>query len=426
MSNSEIIEALQAQVDVLQSEKDKMEARFTAEYQTLLSQFEDSVDKFEKISTSVESILASKGISVKNSTEDITELFDRYNEQLQTTVAAAQAEIERVQAENEGLQAELGKATAEIDELKSTITEIRQQKSVQTFGSLSGMLSSPAFKAATLGIFTQFAGDNKRKEGFGNATNANIRNTIPEEAPDGLVPIKKYYINLLAQLSEQLQADQSPIQINNPEHINILANILKIVSSPQPAGIYSLNDDVFNSAVAQSLIKQLNAVNELSYNSSEPVLFIPTPEAREILKQGKIKLPGNIELNQQVKTQLIQNFFSVNNTVSYIMYPAIKIGDFSKEEKSLGLYIENIDINLFEIKNNTVRFGRYLVDKKPGVQANVVQPGKSLPTLGSFVYQDAQDKKFFAPGVGNFVSRAEIIRIFIKSLLSALRTAWAL
>ena len=101
------------------------------------------------------------------------------------------------------------------------------------------------------------------------------------------------------------------------------------------------------------------------------------------------------------------------------------IGSESVSQKTYKNYIKDIDINLFEIQNNVVRFGRYLIDKVTG-QANTTNPGKRLPTLGDFNEIDKPNKLFFDSDSGKLVSRAEIIRIFIKSLYSALQSAWDL
>ncbi len=443
---NEQIANLESQVKQLEAEKAEMQAYAEAEYEKLLKQLQESVDKFEKLSEGIEieiskvealkSIFASKGISVKGSIKDISAAFDRYNEQLQKTVATAKAEVENVQARNEELQMELQEQKIEVQELKATIEQLRQQKSVQTFGSLSGMLSTPAFKSATIDIFTQFAGDQKRKAGFESVSNSNIRETLPGTGPEktnnqanDLYAIKKYYIDTLKVLAINLSAFESQVTLNDPLEINTLANILKLISSPQPTGLYSLNDVQLNDATAKGLVTKLRTINEENYNSTEPVLYLPTSSELDHLSKGLVSFPEDKDLiklgitqKANIKQQLIANFFNNNKTELYVMYPTMKIGKEVVKKETKEEFIKNIDINLFEIKNNTVRFGRYLAGSATAV-SNVTEAGKRLPTLGDLITQDTKEP-FFATSEGKLVSRSEIIRIFVKSLLSALESAW--
>ena len=393
-------------------------------------------EQLTKLKNNYDVIVSKLGLGAEATTDEILDAINSFEEKRKNAVTALERKILDLETQNEELDTQVGESKAQIELLERQIEDMRKDRSVQTFGSLSGMFSSPAFKSAIIGIFTKFAGDQKRKtkEGYTEASNSNIRDTLPDKGPkrtgdsgNDLIALKNYYLDTLRTIAEKLKVNDSPIEaIADPNQINILANILKTISAPQPAGLYSLNDDQFNKgAELNELVTKLKTVNEPNYNSNEPVIYIPTKEELTKLKQGLISLEeGTYNAKQAIKTTLIKNFFSKNDTSMYVLYPSMKIGDEISYQQGKNEYIQHIDINLFEIKNNTVRFGRYLTDKVTA-QSNNTNPGERLPTLGDLLNQD--DKKpFFANYEGKLISRAEIIRIFIKSLLSALEEAWDL
>jgi len=351
---------------------------------------------------------------------DLQKHLDAVEEARRDAMAATESELERVKDENEELQTENENLQAEVVTLRAEIAKARSATKVQTFGSLSGMLSSPAFRSATLGIFTKFAGD---RDEYNSAANANVRNTVPDKtaAPGGFDALKKYYLDNLVALGDNLKAFDSETLVIDPADIQILANILKTMSSPQPAGLYSLKDQEYNEG-AMSLVNIIEKINPPNYNSTEPCLYIPTVEDKSDLKNAgaNLSIGDKKFINLEMKRTLLENFFKANDNLLYLMYPQMKISSEGTDTKERLAYIENIDLNFFEIKENTVRFGRYLTKATP--VSNTGGAGLTNPTLGDI----KKGSEVFFASHGKLISREEIVKLFIRSLLSSLEGTWGI
>jgi chromosome segregation ATPase len=353
---------------------------------------------------------------------DLQKHLDAVEEARRDAMAATESELERVKDENEELQTENETLKGEIATLRDEIAKARSATKVQTFGSLSGMLSSPAFRSATLGIFTKFAGD---RDEYNSAANANVRNTVPDKtaAPGGFDALKKYYLDNLVALGTSLNAFDSETLVIDPADIQVLANILKTMSSPQPAGLYSLKDQEYNEGEgAMSLVNIIEKINPPNYNSTEPCLYIPTVEDKSDLKNAgaNLSIGDKKFINLEMKRTLLENFFKANDNLLYLMYPQMKISSEGTDTKERAAYIENIDLNFFEIKENTVRFGRYLTKATP--VSNTGGAGLTNPTLGDI----KKGNEVFFASHGKLISREEIVKLFIRSLLSSLEGTWGI
>ena len=250
-----------------------------------------------------------------------------------------------------------------------------------------------------------------------------MRNTVPDKtaAPGGFDSLKKYYLDNLVALGASLKAFDSETLVIDPADIQILANILKTMSSPQPAGLYSLKDKEYNEG-AMSLVNIIEKINPPNYNSTEPCLYIPSVEDKNDLEHAGVNLSiGDKKfINLEMKRTLLENFFKANNNLLYLMYPQMKISSESTDTKERSDYIQNIDLNFFEIKENTVRFGRYLT--KATSVANTGGAGMVNPTLGDI----KKGSEVFFASHGKLISREEIVKLFIRSLLSSLEGTWGI
>ncbi len=353
----------------------------------------------------------------------------------QNAIAAVEQEKEKLEKQNQALQVENTELQSQVADLEAQLEKMRSEVKVQTFGSLSGMLSSPAFKAATIGVFTNFAGKRDNYNASNAGLNANIQSTLPG-VPEGAgagKPLREYYYNTLLELAKELGAvnkdgsnDPNIKSFDNPEEIKLLANILKMMSSPQPSGIYSLRDNEFNiETVTDPLTgsKPYKPINNIYdsiksiainiYNNHEPSLYLPI-----IYPSSENSMFGTI-LDIQALTKFDNYFKEVNRSSFYIFYPEMKIGEIEKsigKEEQREEYIKKIEAKLYNIQAYSVRQDAILE----------IKSGKQI-TLEDITDKKDKTIKFFnKPENGVLVGRAEIIRIFIKSLLSALKTAWGL
>ena len=350
-----------------------------------------------------------KALAGKDS--EIAALTAAVSEATKNAEAAAKEALDELRAENQALQTENSALKEQLAALQTQLASMRNVSKVQTFGSLSGMLSSPAFKAATIGIFTKFADKKERKTYTNLNVNTNIRSSLPGQ-PEGTetsAPLRAYYIQTLEALAKELGAikkdgseDPDITFVENQQEIQLLANILKIMSSPQPSGLYALIDDSLLLSNIKTLTDKLKTQRE-GFSSYEPSLFVPEKP------MTGIKIDTTKAVSNTSDNLILGNYFNDKLKYIFVTYPSMKISGEQSEgvaDLDRNSYISKVSLSLFNIGEFAVKQDKFI-------------NGKMLSDL------KVEDKSFFTePTNGKLISRSEIVRIFIKSLLSALKSAW--
>ena len=287
------------------------------------------------------------------------------------------------------------------------------------------MASNQAFRNATLLTMATPQGE---KKSVLNTNAGNIQRILPglDGAPEDA--IYQAYINSMTELETTLlpPSKKKGAAVVDPNGVIFLANIVKILSSPQVSGLYALLDF---QAEMEPLIPALQAeaaIDEL--NLSEPAIFImpANPALKTTLTGVDFEVTGaNIGQNFLWKDKIVKAFFDEKHNrdaVVMAMFPKVEINEkdsYTGEIITTPDYLSKVALSLFEVRGNTVTAARYSSDKPRSVLDDV----KTSTTLANITSKGANKGRLIFNGI-TMIPRSAVTRLYLRSLKAALQSKW--
>lgn len=420
---------LQKVKEALAAKDDELEAQLAAFAETrraLEAQIESGVSNREMLEEL-------RGIreSLKGQVEDdvpeekkTAQLLAEVNEQRQRVEEALRAEIAELKARAEELAAESQSQKAEIVALNKRIEDLQRQKSIQNFGMLTSfMVSNPAFRGAAL---LSMATVPEGKRSVLNTNAGNIQRMIPGLEGSPSEAVYRAYLDAMTDLEKVLLpangANGSAV-VGADNDIVTLANLVKLLSSPQVSGLYTLQDLRVSPGLLAALTSE-GTLDDISVD--EPSLSFIPPALRKTIEDRKFKIMGaKVGMDFEWKSGLVAAFFSKqeNKTTDLIaMFPKVNAGAAVKsvvidDTAAKPEYLNKVSLSLFEVRGNEVVAARYAESA-----ARIREDKATHVTLADVRGIQVKEPPIF--GEIQLIPRSAVTRLYLRSLKAALQTKW--
>jgi chromosome segregation ATPase len=414
---------LVAQLQTFAAERAQLQARIEelGAEQTESLKNKDILEQLKQITVGLRGAGAGAGQVAK---EEIASQIARYTQEQQLISTQLRTEIERLETQVTEKSSESETKTARVTALEEEIEGLRKQKSIQNFGMLTSfMTSNPAFRGAAL---LSMATVPEGKRSVLNTNANNIQRMIPglEGAPDGAV--YKAYMDAMTDLEKVLLPEggaNGSAVVDADVDIVTLANLVKILSSPQVSGLYTLQDLRVSPGLLATLTSE-GALDDISVD--EPSLSFIPPALRKTIEDRKFKITGaKVGMDFEWKSGLVGSFFNKqqNKTTDLIaLFPKVNAGMTAKpvvisDTAAKPEYLNKVSLSLFEVKGNEVVAARY------AESASRVREDKATHvTLADLRGIQVSEPPIF--GEVPLIPRSAVTRLYLRSLKAALQSKW--